>query len=124
MKAIERYELIRPILRGEKSVKDVYIETKVPQPTLYRYLKLFREGGEQIESLADKSHAPKSHPLWFTPEQKDKVIQYKVKHPQRSARQIAKDLASDGILTISYHSVSNILNQHGLGGVFLKSRSG
>ena len=53
MEAIQRYELIRPILLQEKSVKEVHLETKVPMSTLYRYVKLFREGG--IESLADKS---------------------------------------------------------------------
>ena len=36
-----------------------------------------------------------------------------MQYPQRSARQIAKDLAKYGILTISYHSVTNILKQHG-----------
>ena len=81
--------------------------------TLYRYLRLFREGDCQIESLADKSKAPHSHPLWFTDEQKDEVIQYKLQHKERSARQIAKDLAANGRLQISYHSVANILNQHG-----------
>ena len=120
MEAIQRYELIRPILRGEKSVKDVHLETKVPMSTLYRYLSLFRTGG--IESLRDKSQAPKSHPLWFTSEQKDKVIRYKMQHPERSARQIAKDLAADGILTISHRSVTTLLNQHGLGSDLSKAQ--
>jgi len=35
------------------------------------YLKRFREGGEDIESLADKSHANHSHPKWLTREDKE-----------------------------------------------------
>lgn len=34
MEAIERYELIRPILCGEKTVKQVHQETDVPISTL------------------------------------------------------------------------------------------
>lgn len=114
MEALQRYELIRPILNGEKSVKEVHNETGVPIPTLYRYLKRFREGNFKIESLADKSHAPQSHPHWFTEEQKDKVVLHKVQNPEKSTRQIATDLSANGILQISYHSVSNILNQRRL----------
>jgi transposase len=112
LEAIQRYELIRPILHGEKSVKEVHHETGVPLSTLYRYLKRFREGN--IESLADGSHAPHSHPYWFTEEQKDEVIWYKLKHPEKSARQIALDLSVNDILQISYHSVSDILKQRRL----------
>jgi hypothetical protein len=114
LEAIQRYELIRPILHGEKSVKEVHHETGVPLSTLYRYLKRFREGNGNIESLADGSHAPHSHPYWFTEEQKDEVIWYKLKHPEKSARQIALDLSANDILQISYHSVSNILRQRRL----------
>lgn len=39
MDAIQRYELIRPILHGEKTVKDIHQETPVPISTLKRYLK-------------------------------------------------------------------------------------
>ena len=114
MEALQRYELIRPILNGEKSVKEVHNETGVPIPTLYRYIKRFREGDFRIESLADKSHAPHSNPHWFTEAQKDEVIWYKLQHPEKSTRQIATDLSANGILQISYHSVSNILNQRRL----------
>lgn len=122
MKATERYELIRPILQKEKTVKEVYSETEVPISTLYRYLTRFlicssaslRKGNERIESLALKSRAPHSNPHWFTEEQKDRVILYKFQNPEKSARQIAKDLASDGILQISYHTVSDILKQRQL----------
>lgn len=63
MRATDKYELIRPILREEKSVKQVHKETGVPISTIYRYLKLFREGDGRIESLADKLDYPFT---WFT----------------------------------------------------------
>jgi len=118
LKATERYELIRPILAGEKSVKERHEETGVPPSTLYYYLKRFRDGGGEIESLADKSSAAHSHPNWFTAEDKDKVVWYKVQHPEKSARQIAKELATEEILQINYHSVSDILKQRQLPGNF------
>jgi transposase len=124
LKATERYELIRPILTGKTSIKERHEETGVPLSTLYHYLKRFREGGEQIESLADKSSAAHSHPNWFTEEDKDKVIQYKLHHPERSARQIAKDLATEEILQINYHSVADILKQRQLAGNFFWTNQG
>ena len=73
MNAIQRYELIRPILKHEKTPKQVSEDEDVPLSTIYYYLRQFREGG--VESLADKSHAIHSHPKWLTREDKDKVIQ-------------------------------------------------
>jgi len=109
--AIQRYELIRPILKKEKTPDQISKETDVPLSTIYYYLKRFQDGGEDIESLADKPHANRSHPKWLTQENKDKVIQYKLQHPHLSSRQIAKALTNEDILQISYHALSsNILD--------------
>lgn len=112
MTPLQRYELIRPILFGEKSVKEVHDETKVPLRTLYRYIKRFREGESQLLSLANNPRGPNTHPHWFTDADKQKVIDYFDSHPDRSARQIAKELTESGILKISYHSVADIIKQH------------
>ena len=93
MNATQRYELIRPILKQEKAPKQVSQLENVPLSNIYRYLKQLREGGEDIESLADKSHANHSHPRWRTPKDRDKVIQYKLQHPHLSSRKIAEALA-------------------------------
>jgi len=77
-------------------------------------LKRYRESNGKIESLADKSNAPHFHPNWFTEEDKDKVVWYKLQHPEKSARQIAKELSDTGVLQIGYHSVSDILKQRRL----------
>lgn len=114
MTATQRYELIRPIVHQEKTVQQVHIETGVPVSTLYRYIKRFREGGEQIENLADESRAPHSHPKWFTEEQKALVVAYKLENPPISARQISRDLAEKGILEINHHSVADLLKERGL----------
>ncbi len=107
MDPIQRYELIRPILLGEKSVEQVEAEASVSSRTLYRYLKRFREG----ESLVDTSHAANSHPKWFTDEDKAKVIRYKLENPDLSHRRLAEQLTEKGILEISYRSVANILQE-------------
>lgn len=73
MNTIQRYELIRPILKGEKKPKQVSEEKGVPLSNIYRYLKRLRDGGEDMESLADKSHANHSHPRWLTQEDKSIV---------------------------------------------------
>ena len=71
MNAVQKYELIRPILKSEKSPKQVSEEKEVPSSNIYRYLKRFQEGDGKMESLADKSHANQSHPRWLTQEDKD-----------------------------------------------------
>ena len=97
MDPIQRYKLILPILQKEKSVKQVHKETNVPVRSIYRYLRHFREGDGKLESLADKSHAAHSHPNWFAQKDKDKVVQYKLRHPHKSSRQLAVDMASEGV---------------------------
>jgi transposase len=112
--ATQEYELIRPILKQERTPKQVSEETGVPLSTIYYYLKRLREGGGNMESLADKSHAIHSHPKRLTQEDKGKVIQYKVCHPHLSSRQIAEALAKGNILQTNYHSVADILKERGL----------
>ena len=119
MNATQKYELIRPILKGEKTPKQVSEEEAAPLSNVYRYLNQFREGDGKMESLADKSHANQSHPRWLTQEDKDKVIQYKLRHPHLSSRQMAKALTQEGILQLHYRTVVNILREHGLTAPFL-----
>ncbi len=114
MNAIERYELIRPILKGEKKPKQVSGEKGVPLSRIYRYLRRLRDGRGDIKSLEDKSHAIHSHPKRLTREDKDKAVQYKLQHPHLSSRQIAEALTQEGILQISYRTVANILRERGL----------
>jgi len=115
----QRYEMIRSILKREKSPDQVSKETKTPLSTIYHYLNKFRKGSENIEDLANKSHASHSHPKWLTQENKDKVVQYKLQHPHLSSRQIAKALTKEGILQISNHSVADILKERSLSTPFL-----
>lgn len=114
MDAIQRYELIRPILKGDRTPKQVSEEKSFPISTIYYYLKRFREGGGNIKSLEDKSHAIHSHPKRLTREDKDKVVQYKLQHPNLSSRRIAAALAEEGILQIHYRTVAGILKERGL----------
>ena len=111
MDATQRYELIRPILLKEKTIGQVHSESGISIRTLGRYLSRFRESGGNVESLADKPSASHSHPNWLTEEQKDVVVDYKQKHPDKSSRQIAQELTDSGILKISYGSVINVLKQ-------------
>jgi len=117
--AIQRYELIRPILKKERTPEQVSKEANAPLSTIYYYLKRVQDGGENIESLADKTHAIHSNPKWLTQEDKDKVVQYKLQHPHLSSRQIAKAMIQEGIKQISYHSVADILDNRGLTTPFL-----
>jgi transposase len=112
MTPIQRYELIRPILSGEKTVGQVHNETDVPKRTLHRYVKRFREGGGQLDSLVDQSPGPRTHPNWLTDAQKQLVIDYKQAHPDKSARQIAQELTEAKIIKISDHSVADLLKRH------------
>jgi hypothetical protein len=100
--ATKKYELIRHILKGEKTPKKYSEETGIPLSTIYYYLKRFREGDGNIESLTDKSHTNQSHPRWLTQVDKEKVIQHKLQNPHLSSRQIAEALVQEGILQISY----------------------
>ena len=121
MNATQKYELIRPILNGEKKPKQVSEEKGVPLSTIYYYLKRFQESCEDMESLADKSHASHSHPRWLTQEDKDKIVQYKLQHPHLSSRQIAEALTQEGIVQIRYRAIANILKERGLTPPFLST---
>jgi len=107
--ATQKYDLIRPILQGEKTPKHISKETGIPLSTIYYLLKRFQKGGGNMESLSNKSHANQSHPRWLTWEDKDKVIQYKLQHPHLSSRQMAKAMAQEDILEVHDRTVSNIL---------------
>ena len=74
-----------------------------------------------MEGLADKSHANHSHPRWLTPEDRDKVIKYKLQHPHLSSRQIAEALTQEGVVKIRYRAVANILKERGLTTPFLST---
>jgi len=117
--AIQKYELIRPILKHEKTPKQVSKEKNVPIATIYRYLKRFRKGNGNIESLKDKSHAVHANSKWLTQKDKDKIIQYKLQHPHLSSRQITKALKDEGIMQISHSPVAEILENIGLSAPFL-----
>jgi transposase len=119
--AKQKYELIRPILKGEKKPKQVSEEKDVSLSNIYRYLKRLRDSGEDMESLADRSHANQSHPRWLTREDKDKVIQYKLQHPHFSSRQIAEAFTQEEIRQMSYRTVANILKERGLIAPFLST---
>lgn len=121
MNAIEKYELIRPILKQEKTPRQVSKEKNVPLVTIYRYLKRFRKGNGNMESLTDKSHAVHKHSKWLAQKDKDKVIQYKLQHPHLSSRQIANALTNEGILQVSHNSVADILENIGLTTPFLST---
>lgn len=121
MNATQKYELIRPILKHEKTPKQVSEEKEVPLSNIYRYLKRLREANGNIESLTDRSHAIHSHPKRLTPEDKDKVLQYKIHHPHLSSRKIAEALAQERILQIHYRTVVNILREHGLTAPFFST---
>ncbi len=114
MNANQRYELIRPILKHEKTPKQVSEEKGVPLSTIYYYLKRLREGDGNIDSLSGKSHAIHSHPKRLTREDRDKIVQYKLQHPHLSSRQIAKGLTKEGILQVHDRTVVNILRERGL----------
>jgi transposase len=119
--ATQKYELIRPILNGEKTPKQASEEAGIPLSTIYYCLKRFHEGGGNMESLTAKSHANQSHPRWLTKEDKDKVIQCKLQYPHLSSRQIAESLTQEGILQISYRTVASILKQRGLTAPFFST---
>ncbi len=121
MNAIQRYELIRPVLKNEKTPKQISEGKGIPLSNIYRYLKRVREGGEDMESLADKSHASHSHSRWLTQEDKYEVIQYKLQHSHLSSRQIVAALAQEGIMQIHDRTVSNILKEHGLTAPFFST---
>ena len=121
VKATQKYEMIRLILKDEKTPKQASEETGVPLSTIYYYLKRFREGGGNMESLAGKSHANHSHPRWLTQEDRDKVIQYKLQNPHLSSRQMAEALAQEGILQVSYRTVASIFRERGLTAPFFST---
>jgi transposase len=109
--ATQRYKLIYPILSGEKTVREVHLSTRIATSTLYRYLQRYHQSGGELESLSDKSHAAHNHPNWFSEEDRDIVVNFKLQNPHFSSYQMADALTESNLLKISASTVRNVLTQ-------------
>lgn len=84
--ALKKYNLILPILNKEKSVKEQSEDTGISRPTLYRYLKDFKE--HRLVGLARKERSDKGVSRSLNDKQIDTLVKAKKENYKRSAESL------------------------------------
>lgn len=106
----ERLRWILPIINQELSLKDVMKVCPHGQRSLERWLKVFREGGE--EALVPKSTRPKTHPNETSIRLKERVIELR-KQKKVCALKLKWKLEKQGV-KIHERTIGKILKAEGL----------
>lgn len=94
------------------NVSEACRQRGVSRTQFYEYKRRFQTHG--IEGLRDLPPIPKSNPLTTPPEQVDRILAMSLLHPTWGCNKLCDSLALEGV-KISYPTIQNILNKHGLG---------
>lgn len=94
-----------------KNVTEACKQRGISRTTFYEYKRRFDEQG--LEGLKDLPPIPKSHPFATAPEVVARIVEMSLLHPARGCNFISDLLSHEGI-QVSYPTVQNILNKHGL----------
>lgn len=91
---------------GLLATKDAY---KVSKPTIYRWVKTFRENERKIQSLVPKSTAPKNKRQRIIPQEVKNLIIQERKMEKIGKEKLAKLLKNDDIANLSDSTVGRML---------------
>jgi len=106
----ERYRWIRPILKGEMTIKATVRFAPFSERTLKYWLSRYREKG--LEGLRIESRRPKSQPNETPIRIKERIIELR-KDSKKCALKLQWDLADEGII-INERTIGKILKTEGL----------
>lgn len=118
--ALLRYSLISPFLNGQVSSSSEYLseicsktydvpyygQREFAPKTVMEWLRLYRKSG--FDSLKPKMRNDKGKPRALSPEKKDSVLDFRMKHSEFSAAMFYEKLIADGIIAPSDASYSTI----------------
>lgn len=94
------------------NVSEACRQRGVSRTQFYEYKRRFQTHG--IEGLKDLPPIPKSNPLTTPPEQVERILAISLENPTWGCNRVCDMLALEGI-KISYPTIQNILNKHGMG---------
>jgi transposase InsO family protein len=107
----QRYQAVLQVLDGIP-VTEVAERFGVARQTVHRWVARYRDSG--IEGLADRSHAPKSHPWRISAEVEAVICDLRGSHRRWGPRRLVFELAKRGHPDISRSTVYRVLVRHGL----------
>lgn len=94
------------------NVSEACRQRGISRTQFYEYKRRFQTHG--IEGLKDLPPIPKSNPLTTPPEMVERILAVSLEHPTWGCNKLSDYLALEGI-KISFPTIQNILNKHGLG---------
>ena len=94
------------------NVSEVGWQRGVSRTQFYEYKRRIQTHG--IEGVKDLPLIPKSNPLITPPEHMERIMAINLEHPTWGCNRVCDFLALEGI-KISYPTIQNILNKHGMG---------
>ena len=112
LKVVEqRYQAVLQVLDGIP-VTEVAERFGVARQTVHRWMARYRDSG--IDGLADRSHAPKSHPWRIRAEVEAVICELRGSHRRWGPRRLVFELSKRGHPGISRSTVYRVLVRHGL----------
>jgi transposase InsO family protein len=112
LKVVEqRYQAVLQVLDGIP-VTEVAERFAVARQTVHRWVARYRDSG--IEGLADRSHAPKSHPWRISAEVEAVICDLRGSHRRWGPRRLVFELAKRGHPGLSRSTVYRVLVRHRL----------
>jgi transposase len=112
LKVVEqRYQAVLQVLDGIP-VTEVAERFGVTRQTVHRWMARYRESG--LDGLADRSHAPRSHPWWISAEVEAVICDLRSAHRRWGPRRLVFELAKRGHPDVSRSTVYRVLVRHQL----------
>ena len=107
----QRYRAVLEVLDGIP-VTEVAQRFGVARQTVHRWVARYRDSG--IEGLADRSHAPKSHPWRISAELEALICDLRGSHRRWGPRRLVFELGKRGHPGVSRSTVYRVLVRHGM----------
>ena len=112
LKVVEqRYQAVLQVLDGIP-VTEVAERFGVARQTVHRWMARYRDGG--LDGLADRSHAPRSHPWRISAEVEAVICDLRGSHRRWGSRRLVFELAKRGHPDVSRSTVYRVLVRHQL----------
>ena len=108
----EKMEIIRLVENSEVSVKKTLKELGINRSTFYKWYQRYAENG--YDGLAYKYQPPLQFWNAIPPEEREKVVEIALEHPEKSARELAWYITDTQGYYISESSVYRILKDRDL----------
>ena len=103
----EKMEIIRMVEESELPVKRTLQELDVPKSTFYGWYRRYESGG--FDGLEDRSSGPNKFWNRIPDEEREKVVEFALKSPEKTPRELAFDITDKEGYFISESSVYRIL---------------